>query len=436
MMLLLDVEIAVRNLLRHTRRNLFLGGALAATTALLLLLGGLAEGMKTSILKSAATLASGHVNVGGFFKITSGSAVPIVTEYPRVLEEARKHVPELDFATVRGRGFAKAVSERASMDLVLAGVDVGEERMLAGSLRVVQGDLAELTKPGTILLFEGQAKRLEVQVGDALTLAAPTTRGQNNTADVRIACIAKDAGLLSAFMTFIQNDTLRQLYQLRPGTTGAIHLYLKDPSQSAKVAARLRERLGEAGYRVMDADPHAYWEKLFQKLPSEDWTGQKIDLSTWEDEMNFMGWILSAVRVLTGILVFVLMVIVVVGILNTLAIAIRERTREIGTLRAIGMQRRKVRWLLLLEAGLLGAVGAGAGAALAGLLAAGINAAQIEVPESVQMFIVQHHLHVEVEAGAALRQALILAAVTTLASILPASWAARLQPVTAMHHIG
>jgi ABC-type lipoprotein release transport system permease subunit len=435
-MLLLDLEIAVRNLLRHTRRNLFLGGALAATTALLLLLGGLAEGMKASILQSAATLASGHVNVGGFFKITSGSAVPIVTEYEKVLAEARKHVPELDYATVRGRGFAKGVSERASMDLVLAGVDVGEERMLAGSLRVVQGSLAELGKAGTIMLFEGQAKRLEVQVGDALTLAAPTTRGQNNTADVRVACIAKDAGLLSAFMTFIQNDTLRQLYQLRPGTTGAIHLYLKDPSQSAKVAARLRERLGQAGYRVMDADPHAYWEKLFQKLPSEDWTGQKIDLSTWEDEMNFMGWILSAVRVLTGILVFILMVIVVVGTLNTLAIAIRERTREIGTLRAIGMQRRKVRWLLLLEAGLLGVAGAGAGAALAGLLAAGINAAQIEVPESVQMFIVQHHLHVVVEVGAALRQALILAAFTTLASILPAGWAAKLQPVTAMHHIG
>jgi predicted lysophospholipase L1 biosynthesis ABC-type transport system permease subunit len=42
------------------------------------------------------------------------------------------------------------------------------------------------------------------------------------------------------------------------------------------------------------------------------------------------------------------------SLLNTLAIAIRERTREIGTLRAIGMQRGKVVWLLLLEAALLG----------------------------------------------------------------------------------
>ena len=43
-----------------------------------------------------------------------------------------------------------------------------------------------------------------------------------------------------------------------------------------------------------------------------------------------------------------------IGILNTLAIAIRERTREIGTLRAIGMQRRKVLWLFVLETALLG----------------------------------------------------------------------------------
>ena len=52
----------------------------------------------------------------------------------------------------------------------------------------------------------------------------------------------------------------------------------------------------------------------------------------------------SRLRVVTGLLVVILMIVVVIGILNTLAIAIRERTREIGTLRAIGMQRQ-VLWL-------------------------------------------------------------------------------------------
>ena len=176
--------------------------------------------------------------------------------------------------------------------------------------------------------------------------------------------------------------------------------------------------------------------KLFQTIPSEDWTGQKLDMTTWEDEMSFLSWIFTAVSVLTGILTIVLMVIVIIGILNTLAIAIRERTREIGTLRAIGMQRSKVRWLLLLEAGLLGVVATAAGAIGAGLLARFLNGAHIEIPQAMQMFLMQQNLRLVIEPGPAVAYAALLATVTTVASLLPASLAARLKPVTAMHHIG
>jgi putative ABC transport system permease protein len=435
-MLLVDLQIASRNLMQHTRRNLFLGGALAATTALLVLLSGLVDGMKASLMESATTLATGHVNVGGFYKVTSGTAAPLVTDYQKVLAETRKQVPELDYTTVRVRGYAKAVSEKSSMDLVLGGVEVASEPGLHRVLQVTAGRLDDLGQPGTILLFEDQAKRLEVKVGDVITLSAPTTRGQSNTADVRVAAVARSVGLMSSFSAFLPAITLRKLYNLREGNTGAIHLYLKDHRRAPEVAARLRDRLAEAGWRVLDSDPQPYWMKLFQKIPSEDWTGQKLDVTTWEDEMSFLSWIFSAVRVLSAILIFVLMVIVVVGILNTLAIAIRERTREIGTLRAIGMQRRKVRWLLLLEAGLLGAGGAVAGAAAGLAIAALLNWAHIAVPESVEMFLMQQHLYLATAPASAFGYAGVLALVTTVASLLPATWAARLQPVTAMHHVG
>src|SRR5512133_2422118 len=135
-MLLTDIQIAARNLTRHTRRNLFLGGALAAVTGLLVLLGALTGGMEASMMESATTLMTGHVNVGGFFKITSASSAPLVSHYPKVLEEVRRRVPELEYATVRGRGWAKAVSESTSMDLVLAGVDVAREPAFHRVLRI------------------------------------------------------------------------------------------------------------------------------------------------------------------------------------------------------------------------------------------------------------------------------------------------------------
>jgi ABC-type lipoprotein release transport system permease subunit len=435
-MVLLDLQIAARNLLRHTKRNLLLGAAIGGVTALLVSMGALTEGIRSAMLQSASTLMTGHVNVGGFFKITSGTSAPLVNDYEKVLADALRLAPEVEFVTVRGRGWAKGVSETSSMDLVLGGVDIAREPGLRRVLRMKQGSLDALAQPGTILLFEDQARRLGVSVGDAITLSAPTTRGVSNTADLRVGAIARNLGLLSSFNAFLPAETLRQLYQLNPGTTGVVQLYLKDVSKAPQVAARLRGGLAAAGWRVMDADPKPYWEKLMAKVNSEDWVGQKLDVTTWEDEMSFLSWILSAILGLTGVLVFILLVIVVIGILNTLAIAIRERTREIGTLRAIGMQRRKVLWLFVLETALLGFGSACAGAAVGVAISLGVNAAHVAVPESVQMFLMQQHVTMAVLGRTVVRDALFIAAVTTIASIVPAIHAARLRPVTAMHHIG
>jgi ABC-type lipoprotein release transport system permease subunit len=435
-MLSVDLQIAGRNLARHTRRSLFLGGALAAVTALLILLSALTNGIEGAMMESATTLMTGDVNVGGFFKVTAGSAAPLVADYPKVLEATRRAVPEVDFLTVRGRGWAKAVSETASMDLVLGGVDIDREPAVRRVLQPLQGSLDGLREPGTILLFQGQAERLKVSVGDVLTLAAPTQRGVNNTADVRVAVVVRNVGLLSGFSAFIPARSLSELYGLTPTATGAIHLYLKDRDASETVAARLRATLAEQGWKVMEPDPQPYYMKLFLTVPASDWTGQRLDVTTWADELGQFKQIITGLRALTLLLVFILMVVVIIGILNTLAIAIRERTREIGTLRAIGMQRRKVLWLFVLETALLGLAGCSAGAVVAVLVAGGLNLAEIHVPEAVQIFLAQEHLEFLVEPGAAVGAVLVLSLVTVLASIVPAVRAARLRPVTAMHHIG
>jgi putative ABC transport system permease protein len=431
-----DLQIAARNLTAHTRRNLLLGGALAAVTALLVLLNALTSGMEAAMTESATTLLTGHVNVGGFFKITSSSTAPLVSEYPRVLEEVKRRVPEIDYVTVRGRGWAKAVSETKSMDLVLAGVDVAREPAFRKVLRISEGRLEDLALPDTVLLFEGQADRLKVKVNDVLTLSAVTGRGTNNTADVRVVAIARNVGLLSAFSAFIQNDALRRLYGLNASTTGAVHLFLKDPRRASAVAARLRAQLASAGWRVMDPEAQPYWIKLMQTVPSEDWTGQKIDVTTADDEMGQFKQFILGLRAVTLVLVLILMAVVVIGILNTLAIAIRERTREIGTLRAIGMQRWKVLWLVVVETTLLAVAATAAGALLASAVAAGVNAVGIRLPVAAQIFLAQERLHFLLDPLTIALGAAFLAVVTVLASLLPAFRAARLRPITAMHHVG
>ena len=189
------------------------------------------------------------------------------------------------------------------------------------------------------------------------------------------------------------------------------------------------------GWAVMDADPNPFWMK-FQSVAREDWTGQKLDVTTWEDEVSFLTWTLTVLKGLTAVLLTILIAIVVTGIMNTMWIAIRERTREIGTLRAIGMQRGGVLRMFLYESLLLGLIGTGAGALAGAGLGTAINAARIHVPLSVQLFLMSDRVQLALHGGGLVRAALFITLVTTLASLYPAYRAARLKPVSAMSHFG
>ncbi len=430
-----DLLIAGRNLLQHTRRNLFLGGALAMVTLLFCLLNGLSTGVKETMVRTATTLETGHVNVGGFFKITSGQSAPVVTHYAKVLEVIRKNVPELDYVSVRGRGWAKAVSDTATTMSGVGGIDITREPGFRKVVQVESGSLDDLAHPGTLLLFRVQADKLGVKVGDTVTLSAPTSRGVNNVIDVRVAAIAKNVGLLGQWNVFINDASLRQLYQLTDDATSVLMLHLKDIRSMGPVAERLRTVLANAGYRVMDQDPVVFWMK-FDKVNRESWTGQKLDITTWKDELSFFMWVLTALDALTAILITILLIIVVVGIMNTMWIAIRERTREIGTLRAIGMPRAQVLRLFMAEALLLGLAGTAAGAVLAAVLGGAVNLAHIPVPDAVQLFLMSNHIYFAIHAGGLLRAVLGITFVTTLAALYPSLRAARLRPVTAMQHAG
>ena len=435
--LLADVRIAFMNLVEHGRRSSFLGAAIATVTALFVLLTALSSGIRHTLVNTATTLSSGHLNVGGFFKVTSGTAGPLVTDYQKVEALVRREVPELDFSVHRGRGWGKLVSDDGSMQAGISGIDIQQEPQFRRVLDIFAGDIHELSQPNTLLIFEQQAKKLDLKVGDAVTISASTGRGVANTLDTRVVAIARDVGLLSSFNVFISSESLRQLYQLRPEVTGVIQLHLKPRyvNQLEPIAARLRQRLEAAGYRMMEADPRAFWMK-FQTVSREDWTGQKLDVTSWEDELSFMMWTFRALQALSFILMIILIGIMVAGIMNTLWIAIRERTREIGTLRAIGMQRGSVARLFLMEAVMLGVFGSLAGVALGGVATWLLNSAKIHVPISVQLFLMRDTLVLKLEPSTLLSSVLMISFVTGAAALYPSIRAASRKPVDAMSHFG
>ena len=427
--------IAFRNLVSHSRRTLLLGGAILGVTALLVLLMGLLNGIRATMLESATTLMSGHVNVGGFYKVTAGQSSPVVTHYRELERLVRENVPELDYLTQRGRGWAKVVSETGSIQSGVGGIDIRKEAGFRKVIQIQEGSLDGLAEPGTILIFDEQAKRLGVRAGDQLTLSAYTLRGVANTLDVRVVAVAKNIGLLSSFNTFVPEATLRTLYGLNEDSTGFVLVYLKDPKMVPEVQERLRRVLGAAGNLLMDPDPRAFWFK-FQDVNREGWTGQKLDVTAWEDEISFIQWSITAISWLSYTLVGILLVIIAVGLMNTLWISIRERTREIGTLRAIGMQRARVLAMFLVESFLLSAGATVAGIAVGLLLCGVLNVAHLHAPTALQLFLMREDLHLLVRPSAILGALALILGSTTFIALFPSFLAARMQPVTAMHRVG
>jgi ABC-type lipoprotein release transport system permease subunit len=427
--------MAYRNLLQHTRRTLLLGGAICGVTALLVFLLCLAEGIHRTMLTSATTLSTGHINVAGFYKVTAGQSAPVITGYQKLAEIVRKTLPDLDFVVARGRGWAKLVSDTGAVQAAIGGINITSEARFREVIKVVHGKIDDLAQPGTILIFEEQAKKLDVDVGDTVVISSETSRGINNTIDVRVVAIAEDMGIMTSWNVFIPDDSVRELEQLNTDTTGALHVHLKDVRKIPEAMDILRKTFEGQGYILMDREAAPFWQK-FDSVNREDWKGQKLDLTTWEEEVSFFKWILAAIDGLTFVLIAILIVIISIGIMNSVWIAIRERTREIGTLRAIGMRRWRVLIMFLVETFTLALVATTCGALLGIAFSAMINAAHLPIPEGAQWFLMSNTLTLSLAWDRILIGVGLITLSTTLIATLPSLHAARLKPITAMQHHG
>jgi putative ABC transport system permease protein len=427
--------IAIRNLAQHSKRTMLLGGAIAGVSALFVFLLCLSTGIHATMLESATTLSTGHINVAGFYKVTAGQSAPVITDYKKLEGIVKKTLPDLDYMVARGRGWAKLISDQGSVQAAIGGIDITQEPGFHRVVHVVSGSLDDLTKPNALLIFEEQAKKLDVKVGDSVVMSSQTTRGVNNTIDMHVVAIAQDIGIMSGWNVFVPDASVRSLEQLNGETTGALQLYLKDMKKIPEDLDLLRKAFQDAGYILMDREAKPFWQK-FQSVNREDWTGQKLDLTTWDEEVSFFKWQIAAVDGLMYILVIVLLVIISVGIMNSMWIAIRERTREIGTLRAIGMQRLRVLSMFVIEAFTLSFLSTFAGTLLGLALAALLNAAHIQVPKGAGMFLMSHTMKFAIDFGSIFLAMNVITVCTTLVSIIPSVHAARMKPVTAMSHLG
>ncbi|NPV38020.1 hypothetical protein BREVNS_2275 [Brevinematales bacterium NS] len=173
---------------------------------------------------------------------------------------------------------------------------------------------------------------------------------------------------------------------------------------------------------------------LYDSLKQNPIYADKVLVSTlYESASSFLQF-LSAINMVSLVFASFLFLIVMVGLANSLRMVIRERTREIGTLRAIGMQRSDVRWLFLFEVGLLMLLSGLAGILLGWLLVGILSSLPLDDSGFIGMLLLNKRLHLVMDWGWNIFCLFFVIILGLLTAYRPSKRAARMSPAEALIH--
>lgn len=404
------VTIAWRNITRNRRRSLLTGGIVAFGFVSFALAGGFMaqsfDGLRNNAIKSGL----GHVQFADARAFERSeqttlefgvSAADKAVAALRADPEVAVVMPRLEFYGLIGNG-------ARSVPFAAIGVDPAAEAAGSEIPRGVREGQWLRPDSREVVLGRGLAKLLNAKVGDSVTLLATTPDGTLNAVDATVSGIAEIFIKELSERYLALPLPLAQELLTAPDMVSRISVVLHEPAREPQAAVRLGAALHQSG----------------------------VDLAarTWRELALFYQQVRVLYLGIFGFMGSVLLVVVFLSTANTTLMSVTERTREIGTLRALGARPGRITAGFVLEGALLGLASSLAGTLLSLLITAAINAAGIEMPPppgSAKGFVIS----VQVIPAAYLAAAAAMVAALALASFFPARRAARAPIVDSLAHV-
>jgi putative ABC transport system permease protein len=405
------LQLAFRNVFRNRRRTLMtlvmvgggVTGLLMAGGFFAFMLNGLREDTIQQGLGHLQIFTADHFNRDEVRVLDTGidnwkQVASTVKSGPHV----RGVAPRIDFYGMVSNGSKSSV-------FVGSAVDPVAESSLGFTPRLSSGRDLSPKPDGEVeaLIGAGVAKSMNVKVGDGLTLLAVTSDGALNGVDVQIAGIVS-SGYAEMDARYLRITLASAQRLLQSDRVTNLVVGLDNTANTDAAAAALAPRL----------------KGLPQQMVLKKW----IDLATYYLQVRNL---FTGIFLFLGIIVFFM---VLMASVNTLLMAMFERTREIGTMLAMGTPRLWIVALFMVEATLTGILGAVAGVIGGNLLASLVNASGLHMPPPPGLNV-PIHFHVLHIPGLMIGSSLIVIVSLALASILPAIRASRLQIAEALAHV-
>ena len=396
-------KMAFRDLGRNRRRSFFSALALGIGLAMLLLMAAFIQGEMGSALETAIRLQSGHLQV----RAKSYDEVKTSLKWADLIENPAEVAAQIaSLAPVKAaspRLFASgivAVGDE-SAGVRIYGIDPLSEANAPYREGMLSGDFLTPDDREGILIGKPLAEKLGLNTGDQINLSVNTSNGDVAEQLFTIRGIySTQTGSFDGVTVFLPLAKAQAIAQAE-NHASTIFVVLNDTAQTDSVAAALQA----SNYEVLP------WQKMNELILQ------------WEEMAN--SYMVFFYLIVLGITATV--------IINTLIMAVFERTREIGILAAIGMKSRRIMAMFLAESSLLAVGGIIMGLILGGLVVAYFTRYGFYIGDfGITGVLFSDTIHAKLTLQDTITLSLLALGVTLLAGLYPAVLASRMEPVDAL----
>lgn len=399
--------IALRNTLRHRVRSIATLAAISIGVASLILAGGFIKDIFIQLGEAIIHSQTGHIQITrhGYFEGKIRSPENYLIENVEVLKA------EL----VKGLSSTKIVSSRLTftgtlnngmrdLGIIGEGVEAGPEKIIGTYLHFVAGRPLNESDAERVVIGQGVAKNLGLKIGDRVTLLATLAQGAVNTIDLEVVGI---------FQSFSKDFDARAI-RIPMGSaqslmdTSSVHMLvvmLTDTDQTAEATRTAKILLSARGFAVTP------WNNI------SDFYEKTVELY----DRQF------------GVLRLIILAMVLLSVTNSINMTLFERTREFGTMQAIGDRSLDIFKLIIAESLCLGLLGGLLGIFLGCGTAIIVSAIGIPMPPPPNANLGYSAL-IRLDSLSVAASGLIGFVACLLASLLPARRASRLDIGEALRH--
>ncbi len=416
------LKLALRGLSRNRRRSMMTLLAIAFGFSAIVLFAGYTHNVYDGLSRQSINGEMlGHLTLfkRGMRKegkldperyLLTASEVEAITKLLKDEPHVEMVAPRLAMSGLVSNGRASTIFiaegiEPAAMETLQKDV-LTEQEKKSGMFNTLKKQL-DPAHPDVVELSEGLLEMLHLNEGGQAAVLVNTLTGQANAADITVghSFNTGNAGSNDKF-AFVSLALAQNLLDAQ-GRADRLTILLDDKSQTEAMRDRLQAKLKAAGF---DAE-----------------------IMTWEELSDFYNQVHGMFDMIFGFIFSIVLTVVVMSVANSMGMTVIERTREIGTLRAIGLKRSGVVKLFTTESMLLTLIGCVTGLLITLVVRWGINAADISyVPPNSASRV---PLLVDLDIGRTLFTFVLMGVVGTVAAYMPARRAAKKDIIDALGHV-